>query len=196
MLQRKFTKIDQFNGVCTDIEVGLPWEDRWSIDDSQAENCTMHQVGKTKQVQQTFVQDIPEPDVILTDEERRRLLLQVNDSWIIQASKEPEQFLVNHGPYARALMEKVARMLQDEANSKKTAEAVLWDDYLKLSSEQQTLYLVRVLFSYVPREDQDEAWRAMHIGDDAQMIGEFLHKNLIQAHDTREAAKEEEKPDN
>lgn len=117
-MMQVFTENDATLRRCRQNEIGMPWEDRFSVEDYLNDMCTSEQVGKSKD-QPPADQDqqspgAPAPFKPLSKADRRRLLVEMSDKLLIAAHNDPLAFMGDAGPQINKFIDLASKLDTDE----------------------------------------------------------------------------------
>ena len=113
-MEKLFVESDHTLRRCSKHEIGMPWEDRWSIDDYISGDCSEAQVGRSK-VEPEPEPEPPEPPFkLLSKAERRRYVLELADKLLLMAHANPEAFLNGNGPQINKFLDAASKLDEKE----------------------------------------------------------------------------------
>lgn len=147
---RTFTSRDALLGICQTVEVGLPWQDRWSKTDEFNGRCTSEQVGKPKQSPAADQEPAAEqsPFEPLTRERRKQLLQELTDKLLIEAHQNPMAFADDASTQLNKLLDLAGKQ---DAGAVDVRQITI-DRFIELTLEEKDAAMVDVLLSFVPAD--------------------------------------------
>lgn len=156
-MSKVFSEVDSSLRRCRKDEIGMPWEDRWSIEDFVDGFCNEERVGQSKAEPEPEPPEPepPEPEAPMSDD--------IFENEMAAYKADPARYRSSNASNLNKLLEMAARRQEKalEAPQRLALDRLVEEDLKRVSLTDLKRILIEVVLQHVPEDRQEAALRCL-----------------------------------